>query len=134
MEKYILPDDLRVFGVQVKTFPNGISEAFDSLVKMLSGRFDRSFYGISYVENDAMVYIAAAVEKYKGEAEKYNCKGYTIEKGEYLTETVNEWRKKTDRIGDVFHDMMRDARVDKTKPAVEWYKNDEEMLCMVRSK
>lgn len=134
MEKYILPDDLRVFGVQVKTFPNGISEAFDSLVKMLPGRFDRSFYGISYVENDAMVYIAAAVEKYKGEAEKYNCKGYTIEKGEYLTETVNEWRKKTDRIGDVFHDMMRDARVDKTKPAVEWYKNDEEMLCMVRSK
>lgn len=134
MEKYILPDDLRVFGVQVKTFPNGISEAFDSLVKMLPGRFDRSFYGISYVENDAMVYIAAAGEKYKGEAEKYNCKGYTIEKGEYLTETVNEWRKKTDRIGDVFHDMMRDARVDKTKPAVEWYKNDEEMLCMVRSK
>lgn len=31
MEKYNLPDDVKVFGVQVKTFPHGIGEAFDGL-------------------------------------------------------------------------------------------------------
>lgn len=134
MEKYVLQDDLKVFGVQVKTFPSGIGETFDSLVGMLPGGFNRSFYGISYMKDGAMVYLAAAEEKDKGEAQKYDCERYTVEKGEYLTKTIKDWRKKTDHIGDVFHEMMRDSRVDKTKPCVEWYKNDDEMLCMVRSK
>ena len=30
--------------------------------------------------------------------------------------------------------MMHDEHVDKTKPALEWYKSDEEMLCMVKAK
>ena len=29
--------------------------------------------------------------------------------------------------------MIKDDRVDKTKPGVEWYKNDKEMLCMVKA-
>jgi hypothetical protein len=32
----------------------------------------------------------------------------------------------------VFHEIMRDGRVDKTKPCVEWYKNDDEMMCMIK--
>ena len=80
-----------------------------------------------------MIYKAAALEKYEGEAEKYNCERYTIEKGEYLTVTLHDWRKKTDCIKDVFHEIIQDSRVDKTKPAVEWYKNDDEMMCMVQT-
>ena len=33
---------------------------------------------------------------------------------------------------DVFHEIMQDERADHTKPAVEWYKNDDDMLCMVK--
>ena len=124
---------MKVFGVQVKTFPNGIGEAFDALVKMLPGGFDRSYYGISYMSNDgAMVYIAAAIEKEEGEAEKYNCERYTIEKGEYLAITVNDWRSKTDCIKDVFYEIIKDSRIDKTRPAIEWYKDEKEMICMVK--
>ena len=134
MEKYTFQNDLKVFGVQVKTFPNGIGEAFDGLVKMLPGGFDRSYYGISYMSNDgAMVYIAAAIEKQEGEAEKYNCERYIIEKGEYLAITVNDWRSKTDCIKDVFHEIIKDNRIDKTRPAIEWYKDEKEMICMVKT-
>ena len=80
-----------------------------------------------------MVYIAAALEKYEAEAEKYNCHRYTIEKGEYLTVTVYDWHNKTGSIKEVFCEIIRDSRVDKTKPAVEWYKNDHEMMCMVQT-
>ena len=133
MEKYNLQNDMKVFGVQVKTFPNGIGEAFDALVKMLPGGFDRSYYGISYMSNDgAMVYIAAAIEKEEGEAEKYNCERYTIEKGEYLAITVNDWRSKTDCIKDVFYEIIKDSRIDKTSPAIEWYKDEKQMICMVK--
>ncbi len=135
MEKYYLRDDLKVFGIQVKTFPHGIGEVFEALIKMLPGGFDRSYYGISCMTKDgAMIYNAAAIEKYAGEAEKYNCRRWIIEKGEYLTETINDWRRKTDCIKDVFHRLLQENRVDNTKPAVEWYKNDDEMLCMIRTK
>ena len=132
VEKYNLTDDVKVFGVYVKTFPNGIREAFDPLVKMLPGEFDRSYFGISYMTKEgAIIYKAAAEEKYEGEAEKYHCERYIIEKGEYLTKRVRDWRKKTDSIKKVFHEMMQESRIDKTKPIIEWYKNDTEMLCMV---
>ena len=51
-------------------------------------------------------------EKYEGEAEKYNCERYVIEKGVYIAVTITDWRKKTDCIKDVFHDMMEDDRAD----------------------
>jgi len=133
MEKYNLPHDVKVFGVQVKTFPAGIGEAFDELVKMLPGGFSRSFYGICKSDNGKMVYYATAEETFPGEGEKYNCDSYTIEKGEYLTETIKDWRKKTNTIKDVFGEMSEDNSVDKTKPAVEWYENEDKMLCMVRT-
>jgi DNA-binding cell septation regulator SpoVG len=63
---------------------------------------------------------------------KYNCDNLTIEKGEYLVKPLYDWRTKTDCIKDIFHEIMQDERADHTKPAVEWYKNDEEMFCMVR--
>jgi hypothetical protein len=63
MEKYLIESDLTVFGVQVKTFPLGIGEAFDQLIQLLPGGFDRSFYGISFLSKaGTMVYIAAATE------------------------------------------------------------------------
>ena len=133
MEKYNLQSDVEVFGKQVKTFPNGIGEAFNELVQILGG-FSRSYYGISYRDADGkMVYYATAEERQTGEAEKHSCERLTIEKGEYLVITVTDWRKKTDTIKDVFQQIMEDERADKTKPAVEWYKNDREMMCMVKT-
>ena len=46
---------------------------------------------------------------------------------------VRDWRKKTGCIKDVFHEMMQDNRFDGSKPCIEWYKNDEEMLCMLKT-
>jgi predicted transcriptional regulator YdeE len=130
MEKYNLTNDVKVFGLQVKTFPSGVDEAFHNLIKK-TGDESRSYYGISEFKDGKMVYYAAAGEKFEGEAEKYNCEKLKIEKGDYLTTTVFEWRNKTDCIKDVFSELIRDPRVNKTKPAIEWYKDNNEMMCMV---
>lgn len=133
-KKIKIQSDIAVFGSQVKLFPEGIKAAFDDLTEMLPGGFDRSFYGISYMSKDGkMIYIAAAEEKIAGEAEKYKCERHTIPKGEYLTIAVKDWRNKTDSINGIFHQIIEDERANKTTPAVEWYKNDEEMLCMVKA-
>jgi hypothetical protein len=134
METYFIEKDLTVFGVEVKTFPQGIDEAYKKLMDQLGGGFDRPFYGISFMQSGMMHYYATALETTRGEAEKYNCERLTIEKGEYLTITVLQWRSKTKEINSFFHQLLQDDRTDKTKPAIEWYKNNEEMLCMLRTK
>lgn len=133
MEKYHITQNLKVFGTQVKTFPEGIGEAFHNLIEMLPDGKNRSYYGISEFNNGRMVYYAAAEETFTGEAKKYNCETYTIEKGNYLTVAIHDWRSKTDSIKDVFGALLQNHSADKTKPCVEWYKNDDQMLCMVKT-
>ena len=132
METFIIKKNIEVFGFQVKTFPEGIGEAFDSLIAMVPEGLNRSYYGISYMTSDnKVVYIAAVEEKTKGEAERNKCERFIIEHGKYLAVSVKDWRKKTDTIKDVFHEMMNEKNIDHSKPCVEWYKNDDEMLCML---
>ena len=133
IESYQIQNDIRVFGKRVENFPQGVGKVFDELVRMVGG-FDRPYYGISYMTPDGqMAYYATAVEKYEGEAEKFSCEKLTIRSGEYLTARLNDWRKKTDCIKDVFDKLVRDERTDKTSPAIEWYKDDDEMLCMIKT-
>jgi hypothetical protein len=135
MEICDLQQDIKAFGFHVKTFPMGIGETFDALMKILPPSEKRSFYGVSwFTDNGAIMYYALANEIFDGEAEKYGDHTRIIPKGKYLTIRVKDWRKKTDTIKDVFGEMMNDERSDKNKPCVEWYKTEEEMLCMMQIK
>ena len=133
MNHFILDQDLKVFGVEVKTFPVGIKEAFDELISKLAPANERTYYGISTCTQEGMVYIAATDATIEGEGEKYGYKNYIVEKGEYLAVTMLDWMKKTASIKSVFEEMVQDTRADRTKPCVEIYKNDNEMVCMVKA-
>ena len=132
MEIYIFQDDVTVFGVHVKTFPNGIKEAFDGLVSLFGN--NRAYCGISWMEeNDCVEYYATLPESFKGEANNYPYEKLLIMKGEYRAETIYNWFGKLDSLKEVFHRLMAGNRPDKNHPCVEWYKSDIEMLCMAKA-
>jgi hypothetical protein len=131
MENYSLKDDLKVFCVAAKSFPDGVQQAFLTLEKMLPSIADRSFLGISSMKGGVIVYKAAVLESYEGEGEKNGCETFIIKKGEYLTETIVDWRKQEARIGLVFQALLADPRLDTSFPCVEWYKGDD-VMCMIR--
>jgi hypothetical protein len=134
MEIYHLAADLKVFGHLLKTFPLGIKEAFGSLMKMTDG-YKRSYYGLSQMDaNNKILYWYTAEEKHTGEAEKYSCEQYIIPKGNYLSVTLRNWLSQTDCIKDIFYEMMKDERANTAKQCIEWYKSDEEMVCMLQMK
>ncbi len=135
MEIYTLANDMHVIEFEVKSFPSGISEAFDELINKTGDCAGaRSYFGIIKPGKTGKTgYYVAAEEKDPGEAEKFNYDTYTIENGEYLIMKINDWRTKTGSIKDVFQELFQDSRVDKKMPCVEWYKNENEMLCMVRT-
>lgn len=134
MEKYTLKEDVKVYCTAAKSFPDGIQEAFITLEELLS-KEGRTFYGVSYKSTDGfLIYKAGVSESFEGEAEKYGFESFTISKGEYLIETIFDWRKKIETIGMTFQTLLADSRSDKTSPCVEWYKSDKEVVCMVKLK
>jgi len=136
MEKLTINSNIKVFGINVKTFPAGIGAAFDELIsKTGDAAGARNYYGISYLNNNGeVIYKAVAAEKTEGEAAKYGYTESEIEKGEYLCKALKNWQTQTGCIKDLFHEMMEDENADRTKPCIEWYKSDDEMLCLVKSK
>lgn len=135
MELQILKRDVKVFYVEAKKFPEGISEAFHKLEELHPSVCERSFYGIS--SEDArknIIYWAAVEESYKGEGAAYGCNSFVISRGTYLTETITDFMSNIHSIPEVFKQMLSDPRRDCGFPCVEWYKNDREMMCMIKLK
>jgi hypothetical protein len=126
MELYNQANDINIIGMEVKTFPLGIKEAFDSLLKTLGA--ERSYYGVSWMdEGNNVIYYAMAAEAFPGEGKVHAYESLIIKKGNYKTEVVHNWLSKTDSIKDIFHQLMGN------NTPIEWYKSDEEMLCMIRA-
>src|SRR5688572_19306085 len=132
MELYKQTDDITLIGIEVKTFPQGVKEAFDSLIETLGA--DRPYYGVSWMdERNNIIYFAMAREAFPGEGQPHAYESLVMQKGEYKTEAVHNWLSKTDSIKDIFHGLMGNSTPDKNLPCIEWYKSDDEMLCMIRA-
>jgi predicted transcriptional regulator YdeE len=131
MEIYTLKKDMEIVCVTAKSFPYEIKQAFGSLISLLSSIEDRTFFGIAYQNKEGdMIYKAAVLESYDGEAEKLGCEKFTIEKGEYLTETLKDWKKDESRIGLTFR-KFSESKYNATFPCVEWYQGND-VMCMVK--
>ena len=131
METYIQQEDITVFGKQVRTFPNGIPQAFEALMKDVGE--GRVFYGISWLDDkDSVVYYAAAAEKFAGEAKQFSFETFVIEKGEYYSQALHNWMSNTDKIKEFFSSLMPQIWPDRSHPCIEWYQSNIDKLCMVK--
>ena len=132
--KFILRNDVEVFSVAATSFPAGVQQAWDKLHNMLPETKGRIFYGISYMnQNKEIIYKAAVAEAFTGEAERYGCEKTIIQKGEYISIPIHDWHKNIHDIGPAFQKLIADPRIDKNSFCVEWYKDDNEMLCMIKT-
>jgi|SRR5690242_4089550 predicted transcriptional regulator YdeE len=135
MKEYIMQNDVKTFGKAVPTFPLGIDEVFNELMKKTGDAAGkRDYYGISEYKNGKMHYYAVAAEKSADEGKRLGYETFIIDKGEYLADELTDWQNNTQCIKDIFTKIIQDETVDTRKPAIEWYKNDHEMLCMVMIK
>ena len=134
MKDYQIRSNINVMGAIVKTFPMGIGEAFENLLKKIPGGFSRNYFGIGECKDGKIIYIAGAEEKSPSEANELGLDHFVIEKGNYLAEEVLDWRTKTNCIKDVFEQMYKNERADRSAPSIELYLDDKRMLCLVRVK
>jgi len=131
METYNLEHDIKVFCVTADSFPNGVQAAYDKLYAK-AGQEGRTIYGLSKPDNNQIVYKAAATEKFDGEGEQLGLETFIIPKGEYVTETIYDWKNNMQKFGPTFMALLANSRLDWSSWCIEWYKNDDEVLCMVK--
>jgi predicted transcriptional regulator YdeE len=131
MQKYIQTNSLNVLGVCVNSFPAGIKKAFTGLMKKFG--FEHAYYGISWCEGDTVKYYAMVSEAAVNEADRSGYEKLTIEAGEYIVETMHGWQSKTKKVKGVFQGLLGPNVPDKDRPCIEWYKSDDELLCMIKA-
>ncbi|HEV8513305.1 MAG TPA: hypothetical protein VGQ59_08510 [Cyclobacteriaceae bacterium] len=131
MEIYTLKNNIEIFCVTARSFPYEIKQAFAALINLLPTVEGRTFFGIAFEDkNGDMIYKAAVLESFGGEAEKLGCEKFIIEKGDYLTETLKDWKKDESLIGLTFK-KFSESKYNATFPCVEWYQGND-VMCMVK--
>jgi hypothetical protein len=132
METITFDDDIKVFYVTAKSFPDGIMEAHVKLRALAPFSTDRKYFGISRPENGPIIYRAAAGEIEDGEAQKLNCDALVLKKGKYICLTVNDFMKDVQSVGRAFGELLAYPGLDPNGYCVEWYLNDKDVKCMIR--
>lgn len=121
METITLGNDITVFYITAKSFPDGIMDAHQALHALVPFSIDRKYFGISRPENGVIVYKAAAEEISHGEAEKFNCPRHVIKKGKYIYLTIIDYKKDVQSIRKAFDELLSHPGLDPHGYCVEWY-------------
>jgi predicted transcriptional regulator YdeE len=133
METITLNNDIKVFYITAKSFPDGVKQAHEQLHALIPFSKVRKYFGLSRPENGGgIVYKAAAEEKEAGEAEKLGCQTIVIKKGKYLSQTINDFMKDIPSIGHTFQQLLSHPGLDPQGYCVEWYLNNKDVQCMIR--
>jgi hypothetical protein len=134
MKPYFLNSDINVFCVTASSFPDGIMAAFNKLNSLVQAPGSRRVFGISYGDgNKNIIYKAALEENSVDEAARFGCERFKIEKGEYISEYIEDFMKNIPAMGHAFQEMCRDKRIDSNGYCIEIYlNNNKDMLCMVK--
>ena len=133
METTILSEDIKVYCITAKSFPDGIKEAHEKLHSLITFVPGRKYLGISYPdEKGNIIYKAAANELTEGELSSHGLEKFIVKKGDYLTIPINDYMKNIPQIGNAFQKLIADKRIDPNGVCVEWYFSDKDMKCMVR--
>jgi predicted transcriptional regulator YdeE len=134
MKPYFLKSDINVLCVTASSFPDGIMAAFNKLNSLVDTPGSRRVFGISYGEgNKNIIYKAALEENSADEATRFGCERFTIRKGEYVSEHIEDFMKNIPAMGQAFQEMCKDKRIDRNGYCIEMYlNNNKDVLCMVR--
>jgi len=134
MKPYFLNSDINVLCVTASSFPDGIMAAFNKLNSLVQEPGSRRVFGISYGDgNKNIIYKAALEENSADEAARLSCERFTIEKGEYISEHIEDFMKNIPAMGQAFQEMCRDKRIDSNGYCIEMYlNNNKDVLCMVK--
>lgn len=132
MEPYFVEHDMPLLCVEAKSFPAGVLAAQQQLHRLLDGRGERQYFGISWPVDGEIRYKAAATALQAGEATTLGCEPWLLNKGEYISLLIPNFMDDVPAIGRAFEQLLAHPRIDPQGACVEVYLNETDVRCMVR--
>lgn len=128
-----IPSDIVTLTVKAKSFPQGIGEAHETIRRLFPYSKNRRYFGMSSPEKGVIVYKAAA-EMLSGDNDKASgIEKFVIKKGNYLSLTVTQFTKNPMAISEAFDQLIRQPNIDPRGYCLEWYQNETDVLCLVKT-
>lgn len=102
MENFKLKNDITLFCVKADSFPAGIEAAHKKLASIALPFGRRNYFGLSYLYDDNILYLAAAEIKSKDESVPKDGKTYILKKGNYISIYISYFAKDISQIEKAF--------------------------------
>ena len=139
METFNLEKDINLFCVKADSFPDGIKAAHQKLNSISKKMGKRNHFGVSFLYDDVILYMAAAELKTEAEKLPKDCEAYTLKKGAYISIYILDFAKDTTQIEKAFKTLLADPRIDENGCCAECYLPEganantaKDVRCMVR--
>lgn len=116
--------DIETMCVRADGGPETSKVAFDKLESKLDTLKGRKFYGA--LQNG--VYRACVELTDADEPEKHGFERYTIPGGRYAREKIDDWIQHIPEIPKTFEDMKSQFNEDETRPGLEFYRSQKELI------
>ena len=119
-------DEIKVMYVEAEGGLAGVAEAFHALESRLPSLEGRKFYG-AYHHPDGP-YRACVGIRDDDDPASLGLALWTIPGGRYLKRKMENWQE---HIGDIrknFEEMAREQQPDPSRPSIEYYRSDSELL------
>lgn len=139
MENYKLQNDIKLFCIKANSFPDGITTAHNKLVSITKADGKHNYYGISYLYDDKILYLAGTQIEGKDEQIPPDCETFTLKKGNYISVFISDFAKDISLIEKAFNKLTDDPRIDPNGCCAECYfpegcdlSTAKDVRCMVR--
>ena len=121
---FVTLDDIKVMFVVSANGPEGAGEAFDRLEARLPSLKGRKFYGtLLHGEYRACVALEA-----QDAPAAMGLDTWIIPGGAYVRRKLTGWPERLPEIGETFKAMAAEFPADPTRPNVEFYRSQKELL------
>lgn len=139
MEKFKLGKDIELFCIKADSFPDGIKAAHEKLADITKSYGKRNYFGISYLYDDEILYMAAAEFDKNKESVPSGCETYMLKRGNYISIYIADFVKDISQIDRAFKKLLADPGIDENGCCAECYfpegsdgTNAKDVRCMVR--
>lgn len=106
----------------------GSGDAFKTLESKLPTLKRRKFYGVLSDDPENGVYRACVQTIPEDNAKELGLDTWTIPGGKYTKAVIENWEEHTDQIGPTLHDMAHMFQTDDTRPVIEFYRSQKELI------
>ena len=117
----------------------GIKAAHERLISLIGPDADRNYFGVSYLYDHEILYMAGFQLLDKNETIPPGCVTYTLRKGNYISIFIPGFAEDLSLVQKAFEKLLDDPRIDEKGCCVECYLpggstfNDaKDLRCMVR--